>query len=84
MRTRRPPTTRPAPWTRKPPAPPWPAFGHRSCWSRASTTSRSPKCAAEYAGLFPQAELAVQPGGGHYPWRDDPEWLVQTLAGFLP
>jgi pimeloyl-ACP methyl ester carboxylesterase len=43
-----------------------------------------PKCAAEYAGLFPQAELAVQPGGGHYPWLDDPGWLVKTLAGFLP
>ncbi|HEX6678048.1 MAG TPA: alpha/beta hydrolase [Actinomycetes bacterium] len=42
-----------------------------------------PKCAAEYAGLFRQAELAVQPGGGHFPWLDDPEWLVQTLAGFL-
>ena len=42
-----------------------------------------PNCTAEYAGLFGQAELAVQPGGGHYPWLDDPEWLVQTLAGFL-
>jgi proline iminopeptidase len=42
-----------------------------------------PKCAAEYAGLFGQAELAVQPGGGHYPWLDDPEWLEQTLAMFL-
>jgi pimeloyl-ACP methyl ester carboxylesterase len=42
-----------------------------------------PTCAAEYAGLFGQGELAVQPGGGHYPWLDDPEWLVQTLAGFL-
>jgi pimeloyl-ACP methyl ester carboxylesterase len=42
-----------------------------------------PKCAAEYAGLFGQAELAVQPGGGHFPWHDDPQWLVQTLAGFL-
>jgi pimeloyl-ACP methyl ester carboxylesterase len=42
-----------------------------------------PKRAAEYAGLFGQAELAVQPGGGHFPWLDDPEWLVQTLAGFL-
>ena len=42
-----------------------------------------PKCAAEYAGLFGQAELAVQPGGGHFPWLDDPEWFVQTLAGFL-
>jgi pimeloyl-ACP methyl ester carboxylesterase len=26
-----------------------------------------PKCAAEYAGLFRQAELAVQPGGGQFP-----------------
>jgi pimeloyl-ACP methyl ester carboxylesterase len=42
-----------------------------------------PKCAAEYAGLFGQAELAVQPGGGHFGWLDDPTWLVQTLAGFL-
>jgi pimeloyl-ACP methyl ester carboxylesterase len=44
----------------------------------------TPKCAAEYAGLFGQAELAVQPGGGHYPWLDDAEWLVETLAAFLP
>jgi pimeloyl-ACP methyl ester carboxylesterase len=42
-----------------------------------------PKRAAEYAGLFAQAELAVQPGGGHFPWLDDPEWFVRTLAGFL-
>jgi pimeloyl-ACP methyl ester carboxylesterase len=42
-----------------------------------------PHRAAEYAGLFPQAELAVQPGAGHYPWRDNPEWFVQTMAGFL-
>jgi pimeloyl-ACP methyl ester carboxylesterase len=42
-----------------------------------------PKCAAEYAGLFRQAELAVQPGGGHFPWLDGPEWFVQTLVGFL-
>lgn len=42
-----------------------------------------PKCAAEYAGLFGRAELAVQPGGGHYPWLDSPEWFVRTLTGFL-
>jgi pimeloyl-ACP methyl ester carboxylesterase len=42
-----------------------------------------PKCAAAYAGLFRQAELAVQPGGGHCPWLDDPEWFVRTLTGFL-
>ncbi len=42
-----------------------------------------PKCAAEYAGLCGQAELAVQPGGGHFPWLDNPEWFVQTLTEFL-
>ncbi|MFG1951576.1 alpha/beta fold hydrolase [Micromonospora sp. NPDC048830] len=42
-----------------------------------------PKRAAEYAGLFPRAELAVQPGGGHYPWLDDPEWFVETVREFL-
>ncbi|GGS71580.1 hydrolase [Planobispora rosea] len=42
-----------------------------------------PKRAAEYAGLFPGAELAVLPGGGHYPWLDDPGWFTETLAGFL-
>ncbi|MFC4852213.1 alpha/beta fold hydrolase [Actinophytocola glycyrrhizae] len=42
-----------------------------------------PKCAAEYAGLFPAAELAVQPGGGHFPWLDDPEWFVPAVAAFL-
>jgi pimeloyl-ACP methyl ester carboxylesterase len=42
-----------------------------------------PRCAAEYAGLFGRAELAVQPGAGHYPWLDDPGWFVRALAGFL-
>ena len=42
-----------------------------------------PACAADYARLFRQAELAVQPGAGHFPWLDDPGWFAQTLAGFL-
>jgi pimeloyl-ACP methyl ester carboxylesterase len=42
-----------------------------------------PTCAAEYAGLLGRATLAVQPGGGHFPWLDDPEWFVRTLAEFL-
>jgi pimeloyl-ACP methyl ester carboxylesterase len=42
-----------------------------------------PRRAAEYAGLFPHARLAVQPGGGHSPWLDDPAWFVQTLRDFL-
>ncbi|HEX6354820.1 alpha/beta hydrolase [Actinophytocola sp.] len=41
--------------------------------------SLPPKRAAEYAALFPHAELAVQPGGGHFPWVDDPEWLAATF-----
>ncbi|GII00105.1 alpha/beta fold hydrolase [Planobispora takensis] len=42
-----------------------------------------PERAAEYAGLFPAAELAVQPGGAHYPWLGDPGWLAETLTRFL-
>lgn len=42
-----------------------------------------PKCAAEYAALFPAAGLTVQPGGGHFPWLDDPAWFSSTVAGFL-
>ena len=42
-----------------------------------------PKRAADYAGLFPHAEVAVQPGGGHFPWLDDPSWLATTVAAFL-
>jgi pimeloyl-ACP methyl ester carboxylesterase len=45
--------------------------------------SLPPPYAAQYAGLFPRAELAVQPGGGHCPWLDDPEWFVRTLTAFL-
>ena len=39
--------------------------------------------AAEYAGLFEHAELAVQPGAGHFPWLDEPAWFTRTLAAFL-
>ncbi|MEV4639754.1 alpha/beta hydrolase [Actinoplanes sp. NPDC049548] len=45
--------------------------------------SLPPKRAAEYAALFPHAELVVQPGAGHTPWLDDPRWLVARLATFL-
>jgi pimeloyl-ACP methyl ester carboxylesterase len=40
-----------------------------------------PERAAEYARLFPQGELAVLAGGGHYPWLDNPDWFVRTLTG---
>jgi proline-specific peptidase len=38
---------------------------------------------AEYAELFPNATLVVQPGAGHFPWLDDSDRFVGTLAGFL-
>ncbi|MFF5367477.1 alpha/beta fold hydrolase [Streptomyces sp. NPDC013187] len=37
----------------------------------------------EYAGLFPHAELAVQSGAGHFPWRDGAGAFVTALAAFL-
>ncbi len=42
-----------------------------------------PRNAAAYAGLFEHAELAVQPGTGHFPWLDDPAWFTRTLAAVL-
>jgi pimeloyl-ACP methyl ester carboxylesterase len=42
-----------------------------------------PQRAAEYAALFPHAEVVVQPGAGHYPWYDDPGRFARTMAGFL-
>jgi pimeloyl-ACP methyl ester carboxylesterase len=42
-----------------------------------------PKRAAEYAALFPNAELVVQPAAGHFPWLDDPASFGQTVTGWL-
>ncbi len=42
-----------------------------------------PERATEYAGLFPRATLAVQPGAGHYPWLDDPDWFSSIVVGFM-
>ncbi|WP_229843464.1 alpha/beta fold hydrolase [Streptomyces chryseus] len=43
----------------------------------------TPERATEVAALFPEAELAVQPGGGHFPWLDDPGWFVRTVGAFF-
>ena len=43
-----------------------------------------PARAADYAALFSNAELAVQPRAGHFPWLDDPRWFLQTLRKLLP
>lgn len=42
-----------------------------------------PKCAAEFAALFPAARLAVAPRSGHFPWLDDPAWFTAAVAAFL-
>ncbi|MBT2439573.1 alpha/beta hydrolase [Streptomyces sp. ISL-36] len=42
-----------------------------------------PASVAEFAGLFPDASLVVQPGAGHYPWLDDADRFVATTAAFL-
>lgn len=45
-------------------------------------TNTTPGAAAELAGLFPNATLATLPGGGHFVWLDDPDWVVKTVASF--
>ncbi|MGW0842588.1 alpha/beta fold hydrolase [Streptomyces sp. NPDC002787] len=42
-----------------------------------------PPAIAEYAKLFSDARLVIQPGAGHYPWLDDADRFVKTLAAFL-
>jgi pimeloyl-ACP methyl ester carboxylesterase len=42
-----------------------------------------PGVVAEFAELFPNAELVVQPGAGHFPWLDDADRFVATTAAFL-
>ncbi|WP_030384999.1 alpha/beta fold hydrolase [Streptomyces sp. NRRL S-241] len=42
-----------------------------------------PRSVAESAELFPGAAYVVQRGAGHYPWLDDAERFVETVAAFL-
>lgn len=42
-----------------------------------------PRVMAEFAGLFPHADLVVQPGAGHFPWLDDADRFVAAAAAFL-
>jgi proline iminopeptidase len=42
-----------------------------------------PSVVGELAALFPAARFVVQPGAGHYPWLDDPEWFVSVVTAFL-
>ncbi|MFI1760578.1 alpha/beta fold hydrolase [Streptomyces sp. NPDC020800] len=42
-----------------------------------------PDLARRTAEVFPNAELTVQPGAGHYPWLDDPDFFVRRVTAFL-
>lgn len=42
-----------------------------------------PRVATEAARLFDNARTVVQPGGGHFPWLDDPAFFSEAVAGFL-
>ncbi|MFF3347166.1 alpha/beta fold hydrolase [Streptomyces sp. NPDC002779] len=43
----------------------------------------NPALAHRTGDVFPHAEVAVQPGAGHFPWLDDPEWFAQRVGRFL-
>jgi pimeloyl-ACP methyl ester carboxylesterase len=38
---------------------------------------------AEFAALFADAALVVQPAAGHSPWLDDPALFTATITEFL-
>ncbi len=42
-----------------------------------------PRVMAEFAALFPDATLVVQPGAGHMPWLDDAAAFSTTVAQFV-
>ncbi len=42
-----------------------------------------PGLARRTAAAFLHAECTVQPGAGHYPWLDDPEWFTERVTTFL-
>ncbi|MEU6508262.1 alpha/beta hydrolase [Streptomyces sp. NPDC046942] len=42
-----------------------------------------PGLARRAAEAFPKAEFTVQPGAGHFPWLDDPEWFADRVLAFL-
>ncbi|MFE7837148.1 alpha/beta fold hydrolase [Streptomyces sp. NPDC057474] len=46
-------------------------------------TGPTPDLARRAAGLFPDARLAVQTGGGHFPWLDDPKGFTERVTAFL-
>jgi pimeloyl-ACP methyl ester carboxylesterase len=43
----------------------------------------TPAAAAEFAALFPNADLVVQVGASHFPWLDDPVSFVASVSKFF-
>ncbi|ONI86656.1 alpha/beta hydrolase [Saccharothrix sp. ALI-22-I] len=43
-----------------------------------------PHLVRELADLIPGARYVEQPGGGHFPWLEDPDFLVDRLRDFPP
>lgn len=43
----------------------------------------TPRLLTEFAALFGNGTLAVQPGSGHSPWVDDPEGFLAIVTPFL-
>nr|WP_314220918.1 alpha/beta hydrolase [Streptomyces sp. DSM 40713] len=41
-----------------------------------------PRVTREFAEPFPRTELTVQPGAGHFPWRDDGVRFVSIVKEF--
>ncbi|MEO6083214.1 MAG: alpha/beta hydrolase [Umezawaea sp.] len=48
----------------------------------ADQVSPPARCRA-LAALFPTATYLEQPDAGHFPWLDDPQWLVEHLTAWL-
>jgi pimeloyl-ACP methyl ester carboxylesterase len=48
-----------------------------------SDTGNPTRVMAEVAALFPQGELVVHEGVGHFPWVDDPSGFVARVAPLL-
>ena len=42
-----------------------------------------PRLSAEFAGLFADARLLIQPSAGHGPWLDDASRFAATVSAFL-
>ncbi|MFC3572151.1 alpha/beta fold hydrolase [Streptomyces yaanensis] len=42
-----------------------------------------PELARGVCEFAPHTEFSIQPGAGHYPWLDDPEWFTARVGDFF-